>query len=129
MNTDTQARSPEAAGYWQPRMRPTGSGCSIRGLAGPTGSPSAAPASSAVTTMAGSISTPGSASNPTRAACQPVGSAASGPARAVPPGSGPGSGRASSGGLTRSLRKTCPRRADGRENETAQPSGLVRPDG
>lgn len=62
--------------------------------------------------MAGSTSTPGSASNPTSAACQPAGIAASGPARAVAasPGSGPGSGRAASGWLTRSIRKTYPRR-------------------
>jgi hypothetical protein len=92
-------------------MHPTGSGCSIRGLAGPTGSRSAAPASSGVTTLAGSTSTPGSASNPT-SACQPVGVAASGPVGTVAasPGSGPSAGLATGGRLTRSIRKTCPRR-------------------
>jgi hypothetical protein len=100
VNTDTEARSPEAARYRQARMRPTGSGCSIRGSAGPTGSPSATAASSAVTTVVGSTSAPGSASTPTTAACRPAGAAAA----------EPGSGCAAGGGLRRSIRNTCPRR-------------------
>jgi hypothetical protein len=114
-------------GTRQPRIRPTGDGCWISGRAGPTGSPRASAASSAVTTRAGSTSIPRSASTPAAPASHAT--AAGSAARPRPPGAGcssaspPGAGcfsaaaaletgtrAAALGTLTSSSRKTCPSR-------------------
>jgi hypothetical protein len=76
VNTDTDP-PPDAARYWQPRIRPTGSGCSTSGRAAPTASPRASAASSSVTTVAGSA--PGSARTPATQAPR-----AGTPSRSVP---------------------------------------------